>query len=148
MDKHPPTQKRIKRHVISQSHTFFATTSPGLEPLCAREIADLPSDIKNVDIISGGVLFTCRLADCYAANLHLRIPNRILMRLTDFKATNFRQLDKNIMQFPWELYLSPSSELDSRSYKGKERGYNGAIHRYVHPARGGFETEAGVHDRR
>jgi len=33
------------------------------------------------------------------------------MRLTDFKATNFRQLEKNVLQFPWELYLSPSSEL-------------------------------------
>jgi len=114
MDQPPATQKRIKRHVISRSHTFFATTSPGLETLCAREIADLHIDMENIDIISGGVLFTCRLAGCYAANLHLRIPNRILMRLTDFKATNFRQLDKNIMQFPWELYLSPSSELDIR----------------------------------
>jgi putative N6-adenine-specific DNA methylase len=114
MDHPPATQKRIKRHVIGQSHTFFATTSPGLEPLCAREIADLQTGIDHIDPISGGVLFTCRLAGCYAANLHLRIPNRILMRLTDFKATNFRQLDKKIMQFPWELYLSPSSDRDIR----------------------------------
>ena len=34
------------------------------------------------------------------------------MRLTQFKATNFRQLEKNVLHFPWELYLSPSSELD------------------------------------
>jgi putative N6-adenine-specific DNA methylase len=106
-----PTQKRIKRHVIGKAHTFFATTPPGLESICAQEIAALPVDISDTEIVPGGVAFKCRLAGCYAANLHLRIPNRILMRLTDFKATNFRQLEKNVLQFPWELYLSPSSEL-------------------------------------
>jgi len=106
-----PTQKRIKRHVIGRTHTFFATTMPGFESLCAQEIAALPADISNTEIVPGGVVFSSRLTGCYAANLHLRIPNRILMRLTDFKATNFRQLEKNVLQFPWELYLSPSSEL-------------------------------------
>ena len=106
-----PTQKRIKRHVIGKAHTFFATTPPGLESICAQEIAALPVDISDTEIVPGGVAFKCRLAGCYAANLHLRIPNRILMRLTDFKATNFRQLEKNVLQFPWELYLSPSSKL-------------------------------------
>ena len=112
MTQYTPTQKRIKRHVIGREHTFFATTPPGLESLCAQEIATLPTDIKDAEIVPGGVEFRCRLAGCYAANLHLRIPNRILMRLTDFKATNFRQLEKKVLQFPWELHLSPSSELD------------------------------------
>jgi len=111
MPQHPPTQKRIKRHVIGKAHTFFATTTPGFESICAQEIAALPVDIDNTEIVPGGVVFRCRLTGCYAANLHLRIPNRILMRLTDFKATNFRQLEKNVLQFPWELYLPPSSEL-------------------------------------
>ncbi|HHE74534.1 MAG: hypothetical protein DRH90_08315 [Deltaproteobacteria bacterium] len=106
-----PTPKRIKRHVIGKAHTFFATTPPGLESICAQEIAALPVDINDTEIVPGGVVFRCRLAGCYAANLHLRIPNRVLMRLTDFKATNFRQLERNVLKFPWELYLSPSSEL-------------------------------------
>ena len=112
MPQSTSNQKRIKRHVIGPSHTIFATTPPGLESICAQEIAALPTVIKDTEIVLGGVEFRCRLAGCYAANLHLRIPNRILMRLTDFKATNFRQLEKNVLQFPWELYLSPSSELD------------------------------------
>jgi len=112
MSRNTSNQKRIKRHVIGPAHTFFATTPPGLESLCAREIAALPADINQIEIISGGVTFSCRLKGCYTANLHLRIPNRILMRLTDFKATNFRQLEKKLLQFPWELYLSPSSDLN------------------------------------
>ncbi len=112
MPQNTPLQKRVKRHVIGREHTFFATTPPGLEPLCAQEIATLPIDIKGTNIVPGGVEFSCRLAGCYAANLHLRIPNRILMRLTDFKATNFRQLEKNVLKFPWELHLSPALGLD------------------------------------
>ena len=111
MPRNTATQKRVKRHVIGREHTFFATTPPGLESLCAREIAILPTDKKDTKIIPGGVEFRCRLAGCYAANLHLRTPNRILMRMIDFKATNFRQLEKNVLKFPWELHLSPSSEL-------------------------------------
>jgi len=111
MPQHTSNQKRIKRHVIGPAHTFFATTPPGLESLCAQELAALPADIDKIEIISGGVTFNCRLSGCYTANLHLRIPNRILMRLSDFKASNFRQLEKNMLQFPWELYLSASSEL-------------------------------------
>lgn len=111
MPQRPPIQKRIKRQVIGREHTFFATTPPGLEPLCAQEIANLPAGINDAEIVPGGVEFRCRLTGCYLANLHLRIPNRILMRLTDFKATNFRQLEKKVLEFPWELYLSPSSKL-------------------------------------
>jgi putative N6-adenine-specific DNA methylase len=111
MPQRTSNQKRIKRHVIGPAHNFFATTPPGLESLCAREIAALPADINKIEIISGGVTFNCRLSGCYTANLHLRTPNRILMLLTDFKASNFRQLEKKLLQFPWELYLSASSEL-------------------------------------
>jgi putative N6-adenine-specific DNA methylase len=111
MPQNTSTQKRIKRHVIGREHIFFATTPPGLESICAQEIAALPADIKDTEIVPGGVEFRCRLTGGYAANLHLRTPNRILMRLTDFKATNFRQLEKNVLQYPWELNLFPSSEL-------------------------------------
>jgi putative N6-adenine-specific DNA methylase len=39
------------------------------------------------------------------ANLHLRTAGRVLLRLSSFAATNFRQLKKQIATIPWELYL-------------------------------------------
>lgn len=60
-------------------------------------------------MVKGGVEFKGRLHDCYLANLNLRTANRILMRIGEFKATNFRQLAKNLENFPWELYLAPHS---------------------------------------
>lgn len=106
MARRDPLAKRLKRHVIGPAHDFFAATSPPLEPLCLRELSDLAPGLKTARPTAGGVEFTARLEDCYAANLMLRIPNRILMRIATFKATHFKQMEKKALDIPWELYLS------------------------------------------
>jgi len=98
-------QKRIKRRIVGRDHPFFAVTLPGLESLCREELAALPIDPQQLQIQKGGVLFQARLQDAYAANLHLRTATRILMRIGQFRAANFRQLEKQLRMFPWELYL-------------------------------------------
>jgi putative N6-adenine-specific DNA methylase len=103
--------KRIKRHVIGRKRTFFAATPPGFEPLCLRELMKLDPAVGDTRIIPGGMEFTGRIEDCYRANLSLRLPNRILMRIDEFKSTNFRQLEKKAGDIPWELYLHPGSSL-------------------------------------
>ncbi len=97
--------KRIKRHINGPVQTFFAATSPGLEQLCLAELRAEPLCIKTAEVISGGVQFEGRVRDCYMANLTLCTANRILMRIGAFKATNFRQLEKKLSDFNWELYL-------------------------------------------
>ncbi len=106
-----PLAKRIKRHVIGRTHAFFAATSPGLEPLCFNELAALRLSEEAPRIVPGGVMFNGRLSDGYIANLALRIPNRILMRITRFKATHFRQLEKKVSAVAWELYFSPLADI-------------------------------------
>jgi putative N6-adenine-specific DNA methylase len=103
--------KRIKRHVIGREHTFFAATLPGFEPLCLRELSNLHPVVGNARVIPGGVEFKGRLEDCYRANLSLHLPNRILMRIIAFNASNFRQLERKVGNIPWELYLHPGSLL-------------------------------------
>jgi putative N6-adenine-specific DNA methylase len=103
--------KRIKRHVIGRERTYFAATPPGFESLCLRELSNLDPAVGNARVIPGGVEFTGRLEDCYRANLSLRLPNRILMRIDEFKSTNFRQLEKKAGDIPWELYLHAGSLL-------------------------------------
>ncbi|PIP42290.1 MAG: hypothetical protein COX19_01405 [Desulfobacterales bacterium CG23_combo_of_CG06-09_8_20_14_all_51_8] len=98
-------EKRIKRHMRGKPHRFFVSTPPGMETLCAGELQGLGMPLADVGISKGGVEFTGRLPVCYLANLHLRTANRILMRLTNFTATSFRQLEKKLAEFPWELYL-------------------------------------------
>lgn len=102
--------RRIKRHVTGPVQTFFAATSPGLEQLCLTELQARPLSIKTAQVVTGGVQFKGRVRDCFRANLTLSTANRILMRIGVFNATNFRQLEKKLSDFNWELYL-PAGQL-------------------------------------
>ena len=103
--------KRIKRHVIGRTRSYFIACPPGFETLCAKELASLALNIQQMSVIPGGVEFKGRLDDCYLANLNLRTANRILLRLDAFKASNFKQLEKRLAEIPWELYLSHQSAI-------------------------------------
>jgi putative N6-adenine-specific DNA methylase len=109
MSSENPLTKRIKRHVIGRSRAYFAATAPGFESLCFEELQDTGLPAANACPVSGGVEFKGRLIDCYRANLHLRTANRILMRIQNFKAASFSQLESKTAQIPWELYLPPES---------------------------------------
>jgi len=101
--------KRIKRHVTGRTRDFFIATAPGLEALCLKELSDLSLDIEEAAVVTGGVEFKGRVHDCYRANLSLRTANRILMRIHSLKASNFRQLEKKLSGFHWELFLCSGS---------------------------------------
>ncbi|MBL0731448.1 MAG: hypothetical protein JJW03_01135 [Desulfosarcina sp.] len=98
-------EKRIKRQIIAKEHLFFAATTSGLKSICYRELNNIPGSFKEIRMVDGGVEFTGRMQDCYKANLYLRTANRILMRIGSLKASNFRTLEKKLLQFPWELFL-------------------------------------------
>lgn len=105
MSNYSPLKKRIKRHIAGPIHTFFAATNPGLEKFCKRELRSLFPNSKELLVLHGGVEFKGRLNDCYRANLYLRTPGRILMRISEFNATNFRKLHRKLQNIPWELYI-------------------------------------------
>lgn len=105
-------QKRIKRQVTARHHDCFAVTAPGLERLCAQELARLDPPPERIEPITGGVVFRGRLTTLYLANLHLRTATRILLRLTRFKATRFDQIHQKLSDFPWELYLFKNQPSD------------------------------------
>ena len=102
-------QKRIKRHVIGRKLQFFAATAPGLEPICQAELTSLLPPGTPTTIVEGGVEFKGRLHDCYRADLNLRTASRVLMRIASFHSANFRQLERNLIAIPWELFLRPGA---------------------------------------
>ncbi len=109
MPSENPLSKRIKRHVIGRVRTYFAPTAPGFESLCLEELKALALPMEHASAIPGGVEFNGRLTDCYLANLHLRTANRILMRIDQFKAHSFSQIQKKAAGIPWELFLLSDS---------------------------------------
>lgn len=110
MNTESPLLRRIKRHVTGPVHLFFASTPPGFEELCKDELMKLPVDTDGIRVLEGGVEFRGKLTDCYLANLHLRTANRVLFRIAEFNASNFRKLEKHYMDMPWELYLKADSK--------------------------------------
>jgi putative N6-adenine-specific DNA methylase len=120
--------KRIKRHVTGRVRTFFAATAPGLEKLCFDELTAPPLSIKNAQAIAGGVEFRGRLTDAWLANLHLRTANRVLMRITEFRARGFPELEHRLSEIPWELYLYPGTPPETSVSVTRSRLYHkGAV---------------------
>ena len=146
----PPLYKRIKRHIIGRDHTFFAATPPGFETICLHELLKLKPVASKTRLTAGGVEFEGRLEVCYRANLDLRSANRILMRIGTFKASNFRQLEKYLYGFPWELYLPRSSLLKvNATTKHCRLHHSGAIaerfHKVINDRFSPFEPEQESH---
>lgn len=101
-------EKRVRRRITGRIQLFFAVVIPGLEDLTYHEILSLPVGPEDVTKLQGGVLFRGKVHDGYKANLHVRTASRILMRIVEFKATNFRQLKKKLSGIEWELYVQPN----------------------------------------
>ena len=64
----------------------------------------------------GKVEFTAKLVEAWKIVAFSRIANRVLMHIADFKAENFRDLERKASEIPWELYL-----LDERRKTKDER---------------------------
>ena len=109
-------EKRIKRQVIGKPHRFLAVVPLGFEQTLVDELQERfkaqgarieeSSNSFDVKIVGDGkVEFTSKLVEAWKAVAYSRIANRILMHIADFKAENFRELERKAAEVPWELYL-------------------------------------------
>ena len=98
---------------------FFIITAPGLEEICGAEAVAL--GLNEVRPSSGGVAFSGGLRELYAANLHLRTATRILVRLGDFKATDFPELFRKALRLPWGSFLRPDTSIEIRASAHRSR---------------------------
>lgn len=110
-------EKRLKRQVIGKPHRFLAVVPLGFEQtfirefntlgiqttICAPGIAQASNRPQVVG--DGKVEFTAKITDAWKAVAYTRVANRIMMHIADFKAENFRDLEKKASEIPWELYL-------------------------------------------
>lgn len=108
----PALARRVKRHVVGTEQAFFAIVAPGLEPIGAEELASLGIGEAHRHLVAGGIEFTGRLRDAYLIHLHSRLLTRILMRITEFKATGFTALEKKTGEVPWELFIYPGFSVE------------------------------------
>ena len=118
-----PLDKRIKRQIIAKEHLFFAIVQPGFEEIAKSELEGL--GINSFEpYIEGGVEFNSKLNGCYTTNIQSRTINRILIRLTKFKAENFTKLKRRIAEFSWELYFTNDVNIKFSTYSKRSRLYH------------------------
>ena len=103
-------EKRLKRQVIGKPHRFLAIAPLGFEATLAYELSlfglEFPDEESAPHITGDGkVEFFAKITEAWKAVAYSRVANRILMHLADFKAENFRELEKKAAEIPWELYL-------------------------------------------
>ena len=101
-------EKRIKRQVIGKPHRFLAVVPLGFEQTFVDELFSIEKNAESfgIKIVGDGkVEFTAKLVEAWKIAAYSRIANRIQMHIADFKAENFRDLEKKAAEVPWELFL-------------------------------------------
>lgn len=84
---------------------LFLIIPPGLEDLALREMTEKLPAVKH-NVMKGGIEAEADLSWMVNAHLLLKIPVRILLRLTEFKVRDFPKLHQKFEKFAWKDFLS------------------------------------------
>src|SRR3954469_12520923 len=100
----------------------FAVTVPGLESVASRELTALGFEGRPSE--PGGVEFEADLPGIFSANLNLRSVGRVLVRVAEFQASAFHELERHARLIPWASLLPPGASVDVRVTCKKSRLYH------------------------
>jgi putative N6-adenine-specific DNA methylase len=103
-------------------HRCFAVTAPGLEAITAAELAVL--EIAPVGTEPGGVEFAASSDQLYRANLELRTASRIIVRVAEFPARAFYELERKAGRVPWGEVVPAGAPVRFRVTSKKSRLYH------------------------
>lgn len=101
----------------------YAVAPPGLESFVETELSGL--GIRGT-VEEGGVAFLATRRELYAANLHLRVASRVLVRVAEFRATAFWELEKRARAIPWADLVAPGRDVTFRVTARKSKLYHQA----------------------
>jgi putative N6-adenine-specific DNA methylase len=121
----PPRRPRrsAKRSSARGARDCFAVAAPGLEPLVATELTALGLN-RQLEVHEGGVAFSGTLQSVALANLWLRTASRVLVRVAQFRAVAFHELERLARAIPWEEFLAQGAPVRFRVTSHKSRLYH------------------------
>jgi putative N6-adenine-specific DNA methylase len=102
----------------------FAVTAPGLEEVTAGELHRLGLDGSALVTEPGGVSWSGDLRSLYRANLNLRTASRVLVRVAEFRAKAFWELERRTRPLPWEQWIGAGAEVAVRATCKKSKLYH------------------------
>src|SRR5512138_1864105 len=101
---------------------LFAITSPGLEGILARELKQL--GLKIGASVAGGVEIEGERVDLMRANLWSRVANRIIVRVDEFHASSFHELERRAKKVEWGRFVTAGSAARFRVTCRKSKLYH------------------------
>jgi putative N6-adenine-specific DNA methylase len=100
----------------------YAIVAPGLEQLAAAELRAI--GIAPGAIEPGGITFTAGDAELFNANLRLRTVSRVIVRVAEFRATAFHELERLSRGVNWALFVAPGRVVRLRVTCKKSKLYH------------------------
>jgi len=96
-------KRRDEERFIMRKFELIAPCHFGLESVLKREIDDLGYDIT--EVADGRVNFWGDEEALCRANIFLRTPERILIKIGSFHAESYEELFQGVRALPWEDYI-------------------------------------------
>jgi putative N6-adenine-specific DNA methylase len=103
-------------------YACYAITAPGLEQLTADELLTAGASLGQIE--PGGVAFTAPPGILYATNLKLRTASRIVVRVAQFHASSFAELEKSARPIAWARWVPANGAVHFRVTSHKSRLYH------------------------
>ncbi|WOI53435.1 class I SAM-dependent RNA methyltransferase [Parvularcula sp. LCG005] len=101
---------------------IFLACPPGLEPALRDEA--LANGFAHPKMVPGGVEVRGGWPYVWRANLVLRGANRVLIRLAEFEARHFSDLEQGARDLPWAQFLSPGTTITVETTCRKSKIYH------------------------
>lgn len=106
----------------SLKYDAWAVAAPGLEPLLEAELRTL--GFADAAASTGGVRFTTDARGVALANLQSRLASRVVVRLAEFKALAFHELERAARKVEWGRMLAAGAAFRLRVTAKKSRLYH------------------------
>ncbi len=101
---------------------MFAMTAPGVESILARELFHM--GINPGETTPGGVSFSGKIEHVMRANLWSRVANRVVVRVDEFHASTFHELERRAKKIEWSRFLSSNQTARFRVTCRKSKLYH------------------------
>ena len=105
---------------------IFLVVAPGLEEVAAAEARE--QGFAKARVVPGGVVCRGAWPEVWRANLVLRVPGRVLLRLAGFRAMSFRALEAGLDAVDWGAVIAPGQAVRAEASTKHSKLYHaGAV---------------------
>src|SRR5687768_6401006 len=101
---------------------YFVMSAPGIEGLLKRELVSI--GIVPREVTAGGIAFQGTIEHLMRVNLHSRLANRVLVRVAEFHASTFYELERRAKKIEWSRFISTGQSVRFRVTCRKSKLYH------------------------